>query len=220
MGLNLDNTTGTLKLGSEEVMLEAISGNDNVAGLASNLTDYSIYFDNIPSRNGVGVETPQGVNISKGATLAMHWETDTATRTFTSTTVWTNGRTFSNFAKTAGSKIMLYWKVASRNDLSTTWGGSGINVLYSVDGGTVWASFAASTYAGGCMVSSAASIASQNGNQLMDIAAITNATQIRIKFQHRPYSAGTLTVNGSHSITGGAANFGFSHIMIQEISTV
>lgn len=220
MGVTLDNTTGTLKLNDREVMLEEVSGNDNISGLINVLEDYSVYFDDIPSKNGTAVETPQGVNLSKGRTVALHTAYDTVARTFTGTTAWYNGKTWTNYGKLAGSKMMLYWKVASRND-NASWGGSGINILYSVDGGTVWTSWASSTYAGGCMVSSAASIASQNGNCLLDVAAINNATQIRIKFQHRAYTAGsTLTVNGSHSITTGATGFGYSHIMMQEISTV
>jgi hypothetical protein len=167
---------------------------------------------------GKGIYTKQEVDTNitndvKGTFLNRMYEYDTTTRSFGDS--WSLGKTFSNFTKQPGSDVMLYWRVPMRND-ADGWGGGYTRIEYSLDGGTTYRSLGETGYDGGVMIYQGRGIGSNSGSWLLDLDTIRNATQIRIRFQHRSYD-GNVTVNGYHSIVTGDLGLFWTNITLLEI---
>jgi hypothetical protein len=103
-----------------------------------------------------------------------------------------------------------------RND-SSSWGGGYVEVLYSYNDSPTWQSLGVSGYDGAVMHNGASSIATYSNEFVLDFSAETSAANLRFKFRHRSYD-GTLTINASHDISGGAGfpdglSYAWSHVI-------
>lgn len=186
------------------------SGYMKINGIDTTTNSNPLIIEQMPNINGTTLEDKLGNILNDGRIVNIWYEVDTTSRTFG--TSYADGRTWTNHTKTAGNKILLSFACIMRNSTSTTsWGGGYIQIDYSVDGGTAWTSLGDSGY-DAVMLLSAAAIGSISGTFLVDIGAVTNATQIRIRFRHRAYSD-TLLVNQDWAAEGAM----FTNLTLQEI---
>ncbi|MCK5537974.1 MAG: hypothetical protein KAI79_14200 [Bacteroidales bacterium] len=146
----------------------------------------------------------------------MNHQHDTTDRFFGTT--YADATVFSNILKKAGNKIKIHWVLPARNDINTNWGGLYINILYSVNNGGAWTSLGNSGYSGNIMEYLSGAIALNNGEALLNVTEITNATQIRFKFSLRSHSD-TTEINRGHGARQAAGPIGmfFTNMTVIEI---
>lgn len=182
---------------------------DSIDSLAN---DVQMNVKDLAVTDGDYVKDSSGNILNDGRIVNTWYEVDTTSRVFTQS--YADGRTWSNHTKKAGNRILLSFSVIARNSTSiANWGGGYVEIFYSVDGGTVWTSLGDSGYGLGVMLYAAGGIGSEAQTFFVDVAAVTNATQIRIKFRHKSHDIDSLLINQDWN----AADNMFTNLTLQEI---
>lgn len=182
-------------------------------GLDTTTNTNPLLLEEMPVVDGTLLKDSDGNILNDGRVVNTWYEVDSTSRTFSTT--WATGRTWTNHTKTAGNRILLSFSIIARNSTDlANWGGGYAQIDYSIDGGTAWTSLGDSGFDLGTMLYLAGAIGSQAQTFFVDIAAVTNATQIRFRFRHRAYQTGTtLYINQNWA----ASSNMFTNLTIQEI---
>lgn len=173
--------------------------------------DGDLYFSGDVRASGAIYDSNGDIVTGLNDTTLLSYQIDKTTRNFS--TSWADGWITDPFIVPPYTTLVTDFALPARNN-STGWGGGYVEVFYDVNMSGSWISLGSSGYDMNVMYSSASSIATYTNHFVQDFSSISEEMQVRYKFRHCSYD-GTVTINGSHSISDGAVDsFAWSHIIV------